>query len=155
MNLGPAAVVPISHEDASFVLPTVGVPDGDEDGTLDQPSPSVLAGAPGGQPGAAPGPARSEEKSIAPLEAAYLCTYQSLRDLPRSLYTRGKVYKLLVRMCIDARGRVEDVVLEQGAAPELDARVVVDMRAWRYRPRIVHGKPSAFCYKVKVRYEVE
>jgi hypothetical protein len=151
VNLGPMARIPTSHEDGSFVAPRIGVPDGDEDSTLDDPSPSMLQGAPGPAPAGPP----AAEREIAPLEAAYLCTYQSLRGLPRSLYVRGKVYRLLVQMCIDAQGRVASATLQKGAATELDAQVLTDMRAWRYRPRIVHGKPSAFCYKVRVSYEVE
>jgi hypothetical protein len=153
VRLGPAAVVPVSHDESSFVVPTVGVPDGDEDGTLDSPSPSTLDGSLNA--GAAAAPAPVTEKGIAPLEAAYLCTYQSLRGLPRSLYVRGRVYKLVVKMCISAQGGVDDAILEKGAAPELDAQVVVDMRAWRYKPRVVHGRPTAFCYKVNVTYEVD
>jgi hypothetical protein len=155
LNLGPAAPASISYQDADFVAPTAGDPDGDEDWTFDGPSPSTLGGGSGD--GAATGalPARTIEKPIAPLEAAYLCTYQSLRGLPRSLYVRGRSYKLVVKMCIGSDGRVEGVSLEKGAAAELDAQVVADMHHWHYRPRIVGGKPSAFCYKVNVTYEVD
>jgi TonB family protein len=146
-----AARIPVSRDDEWLPAPPSGWPEGDEDQSFDDPAPSTLAeaGEPGGGP---PGP---EEAVIAPLEAAYLCTYQSLRALPRSLYKRGKAYRLLVQMCISAEGRVENVTLEQSAAPELDAQVMADMREWRYRPRIVEGKPSAFCYKVRVSYEVD
>jgi TonB family protein len=68
---------------------------------------------------------------------------------------RGKVYRLVVQMCISAEGRVDSATLKKGAAAELDAQVLTDMREWRYRPRIVHGRPSAFCYKIRVSYVVE
>jgi TonB family protein len=145
----------VSYEDADFVAPAAGDPDGDEDWTFDSASPSTLAGRGGGSAGTGTVPAQTIEKPIAPLEAAYLCTYQSLRGLPRALYRRGHAYKLVVKMCISAEGRVERVTLEQGAAAELDARVVEDMHAWRYKPRIVRGKPTAFCYKVNVTYDVD
>jgi TonB family protein len=132
-------------------MPAAGVPDGDEDHSIDEPSPSTFAVA--AEPGPPPGPAL--EPGVSPLEAAYLCTHQSLRGLPKSLYVRGRTYRVLVQMCISAEGRVENVTLQMGAAAELDAQVLTDMHAWRYRPRIVHGKPSAFCYKVRVSYEVE
>jgi outer membrane biosynthesis protein TonB len=153
VNLGRMAPIPVSYEDVSFVAPRIGLPDGDEDSTFDDPSPSTLRGTPG--PSTAGPPAKVEEKEIAPVDAAYLCTYQSLRGLPRSLYVRGKVYRVLVKMCISAEGGVESATLVQGAAAELDARVLTDMREWRYRPRIVRGKPTAFCYKVRVSYEVD
>jgi hypothetical protein len=155
LNLGPAAPVPVSFEDASFVAPRIGDPEGDEDQTFDSPSPSTLGAGTGAVSGTGPVPAQTIEKPIAPLEAAYLCTYQSLRSLPRPLYVRGRSYKLVVRMCINDEGRVSDVTLQRGAAPELDAQVVTDMHAWRYRPRIVHGKPAGFCYKVNVTYDVD
>jgi len=157
LDLGPAAPASVSYEDTDFVAPNAGQPDGDEDWTFDGPSPSTLRGGSGG--GAATGtgavPAQTLEKPIAPLEAAYLCTYQSLRGLPRSLYVRGRSYKLVVKMCIGSDGRVEGVTLMKGAASELDAQVVADMYDWRYRPRIIEGKPSAFCYRVNVTYEVD
>jgi outer membrane biosynthesis protein TonB len=150
-SLRPTAPIPISREEAALTAPTSGVPEGDEDRTFDSVSPSTLVAT--GPPGGTAPP--TTETGIAPLEAAYLCTYQSLRGLPRSLYVRGRVYRLLVQMCIGSDGRVEAATLEKGATAELDSQVLVDMRQWRYRPRIVHGKPSAFCYKVRVSYEVD
>ena len=76
LDLGPAPPVPVSHEDASFVAPAAGMADGDEDHTFDSASPSTLARG-SGPPGPAARPAN--DNAIAPLEAAYLCTYQSLR----------------------------------------------------------------------------
>jgi outer membrane biosynthesis protein TonB len=152
VRLGRAAPIPISHDEAALSAPRSGVPEGDEDSSFFDPSPSTVRGEVGaGSMAAAP----TTENGIAPLEAAYLCTYQSLRGLPRSLYVRGKVYRLLVQMCIGSDGRVKSATLQEGAAPALDAQVLVDMRQWRYKPRIVHGTPSAFCYKVKVSYEID
>src|SRR5947207_15826395 len=59
LNLGPAAPVPVSHDDFSVVVPTVGVPDGDEDGTFDSASPSTLRGGPGAGDGSGIGSAPS------------------------------------------------------------------------------------------------
>jgi hypothetical protein len=154
VNLGQRPA-PVSYEASDFVAPRIGLPDGDEDSTFDDPSPSTLRGPPGPAGPVGSGPPPKDQSEIAPLEAAYLCTYQSLRSLPRSLYGHGKVYRLLVQLCISAEGRVASATLQKGAAPELDAQVLTDLQEWRYKPRIVHGRPTAFCYKVRVSYEVE
>jgi hypothetical protein len=154
VNLGQRPA-PVSYESSDFVAPRIGLPDGDEDSTLDDPSPSTLRGPPGPPGPVGAGPPPKDQSEISPLDAAYLCTYQSLRSLPRALYSPGKVYRLLVQLCISAEGRVSSATLQKGAAAELDTQVLTDLREWRYKPRIVHGKPTAFCYKVRVSYEVE
>jgi len=150
----PAATPPVWYEDSDFGAPAAGHHDGDDDWTDDSDAPATPGGG-GSASGTAAVPAQILEKPITPLEAAYLCTYQSLRGLPPSLYRRGHSYKMVVQMCISSEGRVDSVTLQKGAAPELDSRVVTDMHAWRYKPRIVKGKRSAFCYKVNVTYEVD
>jgi outer membrane biosynthesis protein TonB len=148
----PAGVpVPVAREEPEPEAFASDLPDGDEDHTFDEPSPSTLVAEAAPPPPAAPaGP-----PPVTALEASYLCTHQSLRSLPKSLNVRGRTYRLQVQACISAEGRVENVTLQRGAAPELDAQVLGDVRTWRYRPRIIEGKPSPFCYKVRVSYEVE
>jgi hypothetical protein len=146
-----AAPVPVSREEDTATEPRLLVPDGDEDHTFDEPSASTLVKS---VPPPAPAPPRGPPPVTA-LEASYLCTHQALRSLPKALNIRGHTYRLQVQACISAEGRVEQVILQRGAAPELDTQVITDVRAWRYRPRIVQGKPSPFCYKVRVSYEVE
>jgi hypothetical protein len=148
---GPVEPVPVSREEPAPAALAAVIPDGDEDHTLDDPSPSTrMAVAAPPRPAPPAGP-----PAVTALEASYLCTHQALRSLPRSLNVRGRTYRLQVQACISAEGRVEQVVLQKGAVPELDAQVMTDVRLWRYRPRLVQGKPSPFCYKVRVSYEVE
>jgi hypothetical protein len=146
-----AAPIPVSREEPAAAAPALIVPDGDEDHTFDDPSPSTLVKAVAPSRDTAPaGP-----PPVTALEASYLCTHQALRSLPKALNIRGHTYRLQVQACISAEGRVERVTLQKGAAPELDTQVLTDVRTWRYRPRMVQGKASPFCYKVRVSYEVE
>jgi hypothetical protein len=145
-----AAPAPVSHEESPPTSFEGDVPDGDEDHSMEEPSPSTLV-----ETAPPPPPAPVGPPPVTALEASYLCTQQRLRSLPKALNVRGRTYRLQVQACISAEGRVENVTLQKGAVPELDAQVITDVRGWRYRPRIIEGKPSPFCYKVRVSYEVE
>ena len=59
---------------------------------------------------------------------------------------------MLVRLCVADDGRVSDVVIKRGAAPELDRVVAAAMRSWRYRPRIIEGTPRPFCHLMKLEF---
>jgi hypothetical protein len=155
VNLG-MHLVPVSTETEPFVSPADGDPDGEDDEEDSSDSGSASAGEGGPAPAtnlASPGP--PAEKDVTPLEAAYLCTYQTLPSLPRSLYKRGRTYTIIVQMCITAEGKVSGVTVKKSAAPELDKIVVPELYTWRYKARIVHGAPSAFCYQLNIHYEVD
>jgi hypothetical protein len=152
----PVAVpVPVAYEDPSLIAPPAQARDGDEDRALDSPSPSTLAGRAGAPAGTDPVRSPAIERSITPLEASHLCIHQSLRSLPRPLYVRGRSYKVEVQMCITAQGRVGQVILQKGADPLLDGQVVTDLQSWLYRPRVVGGQATAFCYRLNVIYQVD
>jgi outer membrane biosynthesis protein TonB len=103
------------------------------------------------------GPAlwKPEEHPVSGLEAAYLRLYQTFPSLPRALWVRGRVYTVRVQMCISAAGDVYDVALRQSASPALDALVISTLRTWRYRARLVDGKPRAFCHPMVLHYDVD
>jgi TonB family protein len=113
-----------------------------------QASAPVLAAA------AAPLPAATEPISISGGEAGYLRTYESYPSLPHSLWVVGRVYSVLAQVCVSARGEVSDVNIKHGAAPELDRAVMVAMRSWRYRPRMVEGAPRPFCHLMKLDFSL-
>jgi TonB family protein len=101
---------------------------------------------------AAPTLPSSEPISISGGEAGYLRTYEDYPSLPRSLWVVGRVYSVLAQICVSARGEVSDVTIKRGAAPELDRAVLVAMRSWRYRPRMVEGAPRPFCHLMKLDF---
>jgi TonB family protein len=95
-----------------------------------------------------------ESLFISPGEAGYLRTYETYPSLPRSLWVWGRVYSVLVRVCVSPEGRVSDVAIQRGAQPELDRLVAVTVRSWRYRPRLVAGTPRPFCHLIKLDFSV-
>jgi hypothetical protein len=150
-------LAPVSMDSGALAVPTPRDPDeteGDDGPAFGSGKGGAGVAGPGGG-GGPPVPARPEAPPITPLEAAYLRTYQTYPNLPRSLWVHGKVYTVIVEMCITADGRVREVTLKQGAAPALDGLVVSTLRTWRYRARLVNGQPRAFCHPMIIHYDVD
>jgi TonB family protein len=149
------ALVPTPPAASSLVALARAVPAPDEDEAGDEipdESPAAENGGASGSAGATPVP---EVRRISPLEAAYLRTYQTFPSLPRALWVRGRVYTETLRICVSADGHVDEVALEEGAAPELDALVVAAVRTWRYRAPLVGGRPIPFCHPMRIHYEFD
>jgi outer membrane biosynthesis protein TonB len=85
-------------------------------------------------------------------EAGYLRTVESYPSVPGSLRRAGRVYTILAQVCVSPEGRVSDVAIKRGAAPELDHALATTMGTWRYRPRLVGGVPRPFCHLIKVDF---
>lgn len=100
---------------------------------------------------AAPAP---EGPSVTAAEARYLRTFESFPSLPPSLWVSGRVYAVIAQVCVSAAGRVADVAIKRGAAPELDRAVAHAMRSWRYRPRLIAGTPRPFCHLMKLEFSL-
>ena len=50
------------------------------------------------------------------------------------------------QICAELDGSVYQVKVIKSADPSLDARWTDQMKTWRYRPHLVAGAPSRFCY---------
>jgi len=72
--------------------------------------------------------------------------------LPLALARTGETYTALLRLCVSAEGAVTSVQVLKGAGAALDGQFPSVMGRWRYRPLVVDGVPTPFCYPV--RYEV-
>ena len=55
-------------------------------------------------------------------------------------------FQAQVRVCVSTDGRVTDAQILRGAGPGIDQQIPVFVKRWRYRPLIVDGRPTAFCY---------
>jgi hypothetical protein len=86
--------------------------------------------------------------------ASYLRTYDFFPGAPSSLSRQRAPYVVLARVCVAPDGRVNDVVIEQGAERALDGLLARAMRTWRYRPLVLNGEARAFCHPIRVKYEV-
>ena len=72
--------------------------------------------------------------------------------LPLALARTGDTYTAMLKLCVSAEGGVTSVQVLKGAGAALDGQFPSVMGRWRYRPLIVDGVPTPFCYLL--RYEV-
>jgi protein TonB len=72
--------------------------------------------------------------------------------LPPPLARSGETYVAMMRVCVSAQGTVTGVQLMKGATPAIDGQFPSVIGRWRYRPLLVDGVPTPFCYPL--RYEV-
>jgi hypothetical protein len=113
-------------DEAPPVSITVSVIDTSEDprdGPL-EPSPETLHGL----------------LAIDPSVSPYNATLSSLY-LPA-----GKRYTAVVRICVDQEGTVKSVRLVRPSLPRLDYQLRTVVPRWRYRPYLVDGRATPFCY---------
>jgi protein TonB len=120
----------------------------------------VAGGVVGGIVGSQPPPAPPKD-SGPKLVSAQVARGQLLIDpnaeayrvkLPAMLARTGTTYFAVLRMCVSAQGAVTAVQIVRSAGPALDAQIPSVLGRWRYRPLLLDGRPSAFCYML--RYEI-
>ena len=73
-------------------------------------------------------------------------------DLPPMLARTGETYTALLLVCVSNRGNVTGVRVLQSAGPALDPQFPRVLSRWRYRPLMMNGRPTPFCYRL--RYQV-
>ena len=72
--------------------------------------------------------------------------------LPPLLARSGETYTAMLKLCVSAEGGVTSVQVLKGAGAALDGQFPSVMGRWRYRPLLVEGVATPFCYLL--RYEV-
>jgi hypothetical protein len=146
----PAATTPIRlpADAAPLEPPVLDDPLGEEDEQVEENRGAIASVSP--VPPAAP----PEPQAIPAHEATYLRTYETYPSLPRSLWVSGRVYSVLAQVCVSTDGRVSNVRIKSGAAPELDRAVTSTLSSWRYRPRVVEGTPRPFCHLLKLDFSL-
>jgi hypothetical protein len=68
---------------------------------------------------------------------------------PPELRQRGEGWKVPLRICVAADGRVRSVAMLSAAPardPRADAIIIETVRRWRYGPYKVNGQPQGFCH---------
>ena len=86
-------------------------------------------------------------------EATALRTRDSFPRLPESVWPEWRPYIVKLEICVGEDGRVREAVLRSSASARLDPVVLAAAKTWRYRPRVVDGKPAPFCHGVVIKYE--
>jgi hypothetical protein len=115
-----------------------------------RPGEELRARVVGGRPG------RAGEAGIAyiPLdEATELRAYDHFPRLPSAWLGGDRAYLAVVEICVSAEGRVSRASTRESSAPRLDGLLLAGVRTWRYRARLVDGRPQPFCHVLAIKYE--
>lgn len=67
--------------------------------------------------------------------------------VPKALKRMGS-FSAQVRVCVSAGGQVTDARVTRGANPAIDSQIPGYVRRWRYRPMLVQGQATPFCYSM-------
>jgi len=73
-------------------------------------------------------------------------------NLPPPLVRANVKFTADVYICVSAEGRVTNVKVVRGADPSIDPQIPVVLGRWRYRPYMIDGKPTPFCWPL--RYQI-
>ncbi|HKO46666.1 MAG TPA: hypothetical protein VJV79_03035 [Polyangiaceae bacterium] len=135
--------------------------DGETNGQVGGQIGGVPGGVVGGVLGAPPPPPPPPKPTGPKIVSASVGRGQLLIDpnaeryrvkLPLALARSGETYTAMLRLCVSAEGGVTSVQVLKGAGAALDGQFPSVMGRWRYRPLIVDGVATPFCYLL--RYEV-
>jgi hypothetical protein len=74
------------------------------------------------------------------------CVSCPLPRLPPAFTRFGTVQSILMRICVDAAGRVVSTNVLSGIGGTADEGVAATVAGWRFSPYAVDGRPVPFCY---------
>jgi hypothetical protein len=132
--------------------PSSQAPAADTSGGLEQAAPSAPqadAGAP--TAGKSHGPALlsmragHDHLAIDPKVSPYKV------NLPRNYVGNGRELVSSIRVCVSEKGEVTSVKILKYSDPALDTQFPIVIPRWRYKPYIVDGRPTPFCYPMDYR----
>lgn len=116
-------------------------------------------GIPGGDPSASSSPPKVQVIPAVMLEGARIAGRSQI-PLPDPVIAllRGQGYretKAVVKLCLGADGVPQATTILKGTGfDQADARIIGEMKAWRYRPYAVNGRPVAVCTSVVFQYRL-
>ena len=119
---------------------------GEPDGVADGEPGGTANGAPTGTSTFLPPSVARGQLAIDPQSDAYRV------KLPPILASAGMAVWALVKICVNADGKVTSVSMVKHADPAVDPEIVRMLSTWRYRPYTVNGRPVPFCSVV--RYQI-
>ena len=71
--------------------------------------------------------------------------------LPQGYVADGDEYVSRVRICVTESGDVEDVAVLEPSIPAIDEQLPEVIAQWHYRPLVIDGQATAFCYPMSYR----
>jgi periplasmic protein TonB len=72
-------------------------------------------------------------------------------NVPEEYVSRGDEYVAQIRICVNAQGAVSSVKILRPSIPVIDIQIPQVIPKWRYKPYLVDGKPTDFCYPMNYR----
>ena len=72
-------------------------------------------------------------------------------NLPRNYVGHGREFTSQLRVCVSEKGEVTHVEILKYSDPALDNQFPMVIPRWRYKPYIVDGRPTPFCYPMNYR----
>jgi protein TonB len=72
-------------------------------------------------------------------------------NIPEEYVSRGDEYVTQLRICVTAQGTVSSVKILRPSIPAIDLQIPNVIPRWRYKPYLVDGRPTEFCYPMNYR----
>lgn len=136
-----------------------GEEDGEENGVVGGVKGGVVGGVIGGQVGGVVGSAGPAgdvaPKTLPPNIASGQLAIDPQSDqyrprLPPALNRAGTKLWAMSKVCVSKDGSVVDVKIIKGADPLVDPEIVAKVRTWKYRPYMINGNPTPFCFMLRL-----
>lgn len=118
----------------------------------------VVGGVVGGiVGGTAPPPPKSTGPKLLTTKAGHslLAVNPQVRpykvNVPEEYVARGDEYVAQIRICVNAQGTVSSVKILKPSIPVIDLQIPQVIPRWKYKPYLLNGKPTDFCYPMNYR----
>jgi len=118
----------------------------------------VIGGVVGGiVGGTAPPPPKSTGPKLLSAKAGHslLAINPQVRpykvNIPEEYVQRGDEYFATISICVAPNGSVSSVKILKPSIPVIDLQIPKVIPLWKYRPYIVDGQPTGFCYNMNYR----
>ena len=132
--------------------------DSDDEGEEGGVEGGVVGGVVGGiVGGVAPPPPKNTGPKLLTTKAGHslLAVNPQVRpykvNVPEEYVQRGDEYVAQIRICVNADGTVSNVKILRPSIPVIDLQIPQVIPRWKYKPYLVEGKPTPFCYPMNYR----
>jgi periplasmic protein TonB len=133
-------------------------PEQEDEGEDEGVEGGVIGGVVGGVlGGAAPPPPKSTGPKLLSAKAGHslLAVNPQVRpykvNIPEEYVARGDEYFATISICVNANGTVQNVRILKPSIPVIDAQIPQVIPRWKYKPYLVDGQPTGFCYNMNYR----
>jgi periplasmic protein TonB len=72
-------------------------------------------------------------------------------NIPEEYVARGDEYVTQIRICVNAQGTVSSVKILKPSISVIDLQIPQVIPRWKYKPYLLNGKPTDFCYPMNYR----